>query len=121
MEAENTSSRSGRSDGDASGCHQRLGLGDGVLAEVEDRRRQHGIGAALEDALDEVVERADAAAGDHRHADGVDDRARQLEVEALPVPSRSIDVSRISPAPRLVASAAHAMASMPVGVRPPCR
>ena len=37
-----------------------------VLAEVEDRRRQHGVGAAVEHALDEVVERADAAAGDHR-------------------------------------------------------
>ena len=63
---------------------QRLGLGDGVLAEVEDRRRQHGVGTAVEDALDEVLERADAAAGDHRHADGVDHRPRQLEVEPLP-------------------------------------
>ena len=35
-------------DGDAGGGHGRLGLGDGVLAEVEDRRRQHGVGAALE-------------------------------------------------------------------------
>ena len=81
---ESTSSAQGRSDGHASGGHQRLGLGDGVLAEVEDRCRQHGVGAALDDAVDEVVERPDAAAGDHRHADGVDDRARQLEVEALP-------------------------------------
>ena len=55
-------------DGDAGGGHDRLGLGDGVLAEVEDRRGQDGVGAALDDALDEVVERADAAAGDHGHA-----------------------------------------------------
>ena len=58
------------------GGHGGLGLGDGVLAEVEDRRRQHGVGAAVEHAVDEVVERADAAAGDDRHADGVGDRAR---------------------------------------------
>ena len=50
-----------------------LGLGDGVLAEVEDRGRQHGVGAALDHAVDEVLERADAAAGDHRDADGVGD------------------------------------------------
>ena len=34
-------------------------------------------------ALDEVVERADAAARDHRDVDGVGDGAGQLEVEAL--------------------------------------
>ena len=50
-----------------------LGLGHRVLAEVEDRRGQHGVGAALGDALDEVVEGADAAAGDDRDADGVGD------------------------------------------------
>ena len=43
---------------DAGRGHQRLGLGDRVLAEVEDRGRQHGVGAALDDALDEVLERA---------------------------------------------------------------
>ena len=36
-----------------------------------------------------------------------------------PVPSRSIEVRRISPAPRSSASRAHATASFPVGVRPP--
>ena len=37
---------SGRSDRDAGGGHDRLGLGHGVLAEVEDRRGQHRVGAA---------------------------------------------------------------------------
>src|SRR4051794_23290353 len=37
------------------------------------------------------------------------------------VPSRSIDVSRISPAPKRSARTAHPRASMSVGVRPPCR
>src|SRR5262249_51938631 len=37
----------------------------------------------------------------------------------LPVPSRSIEVSRISPAPKPSASLAHATASRPVGLRPP--
>ena len=36
------------------------------------------------------------------------------------VPSRSMLVSRISPAPRSAPSRAHATASVPVGVRPPC-
>ena len=36
------------------------------------------------------------------------------------VPSRSMLVSRISPAPRRAASAAQATASMPVALRPPC-
>ena len=38
-----------------------LASADRVLAEVEDRRGQHGVGVALEHAVDEVVERADAA------------------------------------------------------------
>ena len=36
------------------------------------------------------------------------------------MPSRSMEVSRISPAPRETASFAHAIASRPVGFRPPC-
>ena len=84
MELDRYCVSSRRTDRDPPRGHQRLGLGDGVLAEVEDRRRQHGVGTALDDALDEVLERADAAAGDDRHADGVDDGPRQLEVEALP-------------------------------------
>ena len=35
-------------------------------------------------------------------------------------PSKSIDVSRISPAPSSAARVAHATTSTPVGLRPPC-
>ena len=51
-------------DGDALRLHVGLGLGDGVLAEMEDRRREDGVGLALDGALDEVVEGAYAAARD---------------------------------------------------------
>ncbi|CAB4787934.1 unannotated protein [freshwater metagenome] len=37
------------------------------------------------------------------------------------VPSRSIDVKRISPAPSWLARVAHSTTSIPVGVRPPCK
>src|SRR6185312_5906379 len=37
----------------------------------------------------------------------------------MPVPSRSMEVSRISPAPQASASLAHPTASLPVGLRPP--
>jgi hypothetical protein len=37
---------------------------------------------ALDDAVDEILERSDAARGDDRHIDGVGDRARQREIEA---------------------------------------
>ena len=38
---------------------------------------------AVAHALDQVREGADAAGGDHRHRDGIGDRARQGNVEAL--------------------------------------
>src|SRR5918995_1597656 len=63
--------------------HQRLGIGDRVLAEVEDRRRQHGVGTALGDAVGEVGGGAAPAAGDDGHVDGRGHGPRELEVEAL--------------------------------------
>ena len=60
----------------------RLGLCDGVVAEVEDRRGQHGARAAFGDAVHEVVERADATAGDHGDRHSVGNGACQGEVEA---------------------------------------
>src|ERR687898_1940656 len=68
---------------DASRRHQGLRLGHGVLAEVEDRRRQHRVGPPFGDALDEVLERADATAGDHRDTDRGGDGPGEIEVEAL--------------------------------------
>ena len=108
--------------GDARRGHHRLRLGDGVLAEVEDAGGQHAGGAAVDDALDQVLQRADAAAGDHRHADRVGDRAGQLEVEAL---LGAVAVHRgqqdLAGAERRGLAPPTATASMPVGVRPPCR
>ena len=49
---------------------------------MEDRRRQHRGGVAVADALDQVIEIADAAGRDHRHRHRIGDRARQRDVEA---------------------------------------
>src|SRR3954466_4719470 len=66
----------------ASCCEIFLGLADGVLAEMEDRGRQHGAGPAVGQAFVEVFERADAAAGDDRDRHGLPDRPEQLAVVA---------------------------------------
>src|SRR5665213_1983866 len=59
-----------------------LRLGDGEGAEVEDRGGEHGRRATLGDAVDQVVERADAARGDDRNRYGVRYRPREREIEA---------------------------------------
>ena len=59
-----------------------LGLGDRIGAEMEDRGGEHGAGMALFHALDQVVERADAARGDHRHMHFIGNGTGQFEVEA---------------------------------------
>ena len=59
-----------------------LGLAHRVLAEMEDRGRQHRGGVTVADALDQMIEIADAAGGDHRHRHRVGDRAGQRDVEA---------------------------------------
>src|SRR6266511_1848658 len=74
---------SGRTNGDAGGREHLLCGPNRVLAEVEDRRGENGVGAALGDPFDQVVERADSAAGDHRDVHGVAHRPGQLEVEAV--------------------------------------
>jgi putative NIF3 family GTP cyclohydrolase 1 type 2 len=51
--------------------HQRLRLGHGVLAVVEDARREHRVRMALLDAFGQVLQRAHAAGGDHGHRHGV--------------------------------------------------
>src|SRR5207249_3999537 len=56
----------------------------GKFAEVEYRGGQHRGGMALADAVDEVVEIADAAGGDDRYGDTVGDGLRQRQVEPLP-------------------------------------
>ena len=60
----------------------RLGLADRELAEVEDRRREHGVGAGAH-AAQEMIERTDAARRDHGHGHAARHLARQLEIVAL--------------------------------------
>src|SRR5439155_27349585 len=52
--------------------------------EVEDRRRQHGGGMPLTDAVHEVVEISDAAGRNYRYGDTVGDGPRQRQVKPLP-------------------------------------
>ena len=64
-------------------ARKRFASRDGDLAEVEDaRRRAPRRRRPCSMPCGEVLERADAAARDHRHGDRVGDRARELEVEA---------------------------------------
>src|SRR5205823_2218474 len=67
---------------DAGGLQLRLRFADGELAVMEDRRGEHRIGAATDDAVDQVLQRADAARCDHRDADRIGHRAREPDVEA---------------------------------------
>ena len=112
---------SDRTHGDAGRGHQRLGLGDRVLAEVEDRGRQHGVGAALD------ARRRPGARACRRRRWRSPGRRRasataRVSSRSKPsrVPSRSIDVSRISPAPSALGLARPTRPRRcPVGVRPP--
>ena len=47
-----------------------LGFGDGEFAEVKDRGGKHRAGAAVANALDEMIERADAARRNDRNRNG---------------------------------------------------
>src|SRR6185312_8317870 len=75
-------------DWDASGSQVFLRLRYGILAEMEDGGGEDGAGAALGQALIEVFERADTAAGDDRDRHGVPHRPEQVAVVAglRPVP-----------------------------------
>src|SRR5688572_19747857 len=55
--------------------------GHPCLREVEDRRGQRGVGAAAREDVDEVIEAAGAARGNHRNRDGARDGRRHLAVE----------------------------------------
>ena len=61
-----------------------LGLGNGEIAEMEDRGGQHGTGPADGHPFDQMVQRAHPAAGNHRHRHGIADRPRQRQVEPRP-------------------------------------
>jgi hypothetical protein len=87
----------------------RLDLGDRVVAVVEDRCAQHGVGTSLQ-RIDEVVERARATGGDHRHVDRLGDGMCQLKVvagvRAVTVHRREQDLPR-SPLDSLASPADH--------------
>src|SRR5687768_144839 len=51
-----------------------------MLAEMEDRGRKDSTGMALRHTLDQMAERADATAGDHRHRYRIRHRASEREV-----------------------------------------
>src|ERR1700730_6809268 len=92
-----------------------LGLAYGIFPEVEDRRRQHRGRMPLADAFHQMIEITYAAGGNHRDAHAlVSGRSKPCLV-----PSRSIEVSRISPAPSETTSWAYSTASIPVALRPP--
>src|SRR6185503_18222955 len=74
---------------DPRGRHRRLGLADRMFAVVEYAGCEHRIGAAFDDAIDQIAQFSDAARSDHRHVDRIDDRARQAEIEAA---SRAVAV-----------------------------
>ena len=61
-----------------------LGLGDGVVAEMEDRGGKHGRSLALDDAFDQMIQRAHAARGDDGDADRLADGSGEWQVEARP-------------------------------------
>jgi hypothetical protein len=104
---------------DAGGGHRGLGLTHRELAVVEDRRGEHRVGAAFLDAVDEVGSEPtppEAITGRPPRRTTARVSRRSKPVRA---PSRSMLVSRISPAPSATTSSAHSTASMPVAVRPP--
>ena len=57
-----------------------------MLTKMEDRSGQNGAGMPLDHAVDKVIERADAAAGDHGHGYRVGNGAGERQIIALPRP-----------------------------------
>src|SRR6202521_1905107 len=70
-------------DGEVCRGHKALGLADPELAEVKDRGGKHRGGMSLANASHEMIERAGAARGDHRHGHGVSDGAGQRQIITL--------------------------------------
>src|SRR5205085_5988946 len=76
----------------------RLRFPDRMLAEVEDRGREHRARPTRGDPFEEVFERPDAAARDHRYVDGGSHRLEQLDVvaglRAVAIHRRQEDLAR---------------------------
>src|SRR5438270_12475305 len=77
----------------------RLRIPDAECAEVKNRGGENRGGVAVANPLGKMLECADSARRDDRHAHRIGNGAGQCDVEPDLVPSRSIEVSRISPAP----------------------
>ena len=95
-----------------------LDVADAQGAEVEDGRRQHGVGAGV-DGRREVLDRpapplAMTGMLTSRRTARISSRSKPSVV-----PSASIALSRISPAPSSAARTAHSIASRPALLRPP--
>src|SRR5580700_10528937 len=63
-----------------------LGVGHGMLAEMEYRSCKQGIRPSHERPVDEVVQCSDPSRCDHRDADGTTDRPCELELVPEPGP-----------------------------------
>ena len=85
--------------------HEALRLLHGQFAVVKNAGCKHCIGLAPRDAVDQMLQIADATAGDNRNFQRFGEGAREFQIEAGLVPSRSMLVSRISPAPERPACA----------------
>lgn len=86
--------------GNALAGHVFLHLADAELAEMEHACGKHRIGLAIDDAFCEMLELANAAARNNGNAYRPGNCASERYIKAGIVPSRSMLVSRISPAPR---------------------
>ena len=99
-------------------AQERARLGQRGALEVEDRGREHAVRAGLE-RLGQVLQLPappDAITGIETAAAA---RGAAADRSPSPVPSRSMDVSRISPAPSDSSRRIHATASSAVSSRPP--
>ncbi len=113
------SGRLHQADRHACGRKGRLDSGDRMDVAVEDRSREHCVRPALDDRSGHVLRRPRASRRDDRHIDPRLTARSRARSNPERVPSRSMEVSRISPAPSSTTRSAQATASRPVGSRPP--
>ena len=72
----------GVTNGQSGGLQRAVGVADAGLTEMEYGGGEHCICMPLAHARDKMIERTDAARGDHRHRDRIGNRAGQIEVIA---------------------------------------
>ena len=57
-----------------------MGIGNAISSEMEDRGGEYSAGMALGHPGNEMIKRANAAAGDHRDRYGIGNRAGEFEI-----------------------------------------